>query len=331
MTIPPPNWAIRLPDAAAGALAGARCLVTGGAGFVGSNLSRVLLRLGARVTVLDSLVTGRRENLPQDQGLELVEDDLARSKHLGGLVREADYVFHLAAQVGNVKSLEHPVEDATTNVLGSVRLYDACRGTRVRRVVYSSSSACFGEAERIPLDEDHPQRPASFYALSKQAGEKYALLAHSLWGVPASCLRYFNVYGLPMEDNEYTGVISIFFRRLAAGQPLVIYGDGGAFRDFVHVADVVAANLRAALLGPAGRVWNIGTGRKSTVLELARTMAELAGSTAALEFRPARAGEVRESLADIARARRELGYEPAFDLRAGLAEVFARAWSPSPS
>jgi UDP-glucose 4-epimerase len=307
------------------ALSGSRCLVTGGAGFIGSNLVRLLLEAGASVTVLDNLSTGRRENLPDSDRLELVVDDLVTTDRLPSLLEGRRYVFHLAAQVGNVKSIERTEDDARTNVMGGVRLFDAAAKAGIEKLVYSSSSAIFGEARRIPIDEEHPQEPASFYALSKQTAEKYARLYASLRGLPAVCLRYFNVYGWPMEDNEYTGVISIFHRRLLAGEGLVIYGDGEQFRDFVHVRDVARANALAALRGVAGRVYNIGSGEKTSVMRLARAMAKLAGREASIELRGFRAGEVRESLADISRARGELGFEPGFDLESGLADLFERA------
>ncbi len=300
----------------------ARCVVTGGAGFIGSNLTRALLAAGCEVTVVDDFSTGRREHLPDSERLTVIEGDLATLPGLAALVTGADYVFHLAAQVGNVRSLEETERDAATNVLGSVRLLTACRGTALRKLVYSSSSATFGEAKRLPIDEAHPQAPESFYALSKLAAERYAGLAAGLWGVPAVSLRYFNVFGLPMEESEYTGVISIFFNRLLAGEPLVIYGDGGAFRDFVHVGDVVQANLLAALHGRPGGVYNIGTGVTTNVRELAEAMLEITGGAAEIIYREARAGEVRESVADISLARRELGYEPRFDLRRGLSGMW---------
>ena len=300
---------------------GTRCLVTGGAGFIGSNLTRALVASGAKVTVVDNFVTGKREHLAGAEAAAVVEGDLCTLPELPELVAAADYVFHLAAQVGNIKSIEETEEDARTNVLGSVRLFRACRDSAVRKLVYSSSSAIFGEAERIPIAEDHPQAPESFYALSKLTGERYALLAAALWEVPVVCLRYFNVFGLPMEHNEYTGVISIFFDRLQAGQPLVIYGDGEQFRDFVYVSDVVQANLLAAQQGPGGRVYNIGSGEATTVVRLADTMIELTGGDSEVVFESFRAGEVRRSLADIRRAREELGFAPAYGLRRGLAEM----------
>jgi UDP-glucose 4-epimerase len=304
-----------------------RCLVTGGAGFIGSNLTRALLAAGCEVTVVDDFSTGKREHLPASDRLTLVEGDLCTLPELPALVASAEHIFHMAAQVGNVLSLAKPERDAETNVLGSVRLLTACRnaaagGGTLRKLVYSSSSATFGEAERLPIDEAHPQVPASFYALSKLTAERYAVLAAGLWGVPAVCLRYFNVFGLPMEDSEYTGVISIFWKRLFAGEPLIIYGDGGQVRDFVHVGDVVRANLLAALYGHPGGVYNIGTGVATDVRQLAAAMLEVSGRDVAIEYRDARAGEVRRSLADISLARRELGYEPRFDLRRGLAEMW---------
>jgi UDP-glucose 4-epimerase len=309
-------------DALPDGFSGSRCLVTGGAGFIGSNLVRALLAAGAGVTVIDNFATGKREHLPAAEGLTVVDGDLCSLAELPETAAAADFVFHLAAQVGNVKSIEETEQDARTNVLGSLRLLRACRGTALRKLVYSSSSAIFGEAERLPIDEDHPRAPASFYALSKLTAESYATLAASLWGVPAVSLRYFNVYGLPMESNEYTGVISIWFHRLLAGKPLVVYGDGGAVRDFVYVADVVQANLAAALSGVPGRVYNVGSGRPTTIAELARTMIDLAGAGVDVLYRGPRAGEVRDSLADVARAAAELGYAPAWDLRRGLAEMW---------
>lgn len=297
---------------------GVRCLVTGGAGFIGSNLTRRLLELGAHVTVLDNLVTGSRQHLPDDVALQFVDADLRSTPLLPELVATAEVVFHLAAQVGNVKSIAEPEADAETNVMGTVRLLHACRDAPLRRLVYSSSSATFGEAETLPIAEDHPQRPASFYALSKWTAERYAVLAHALWGVPTVCLRYFNVFGLPMEDSEYTGVITIFLRRLLAGEALTIYGAGDQLRDFVFVDDVVTANLLAGRRGRPGQVYNIGSGKGTTVIELAAAMREVSGRESPTVFEGPRQGEVRLSLADISRAREELGYEPHWDLRAGL-------------
>jgi UDP-glucose 4-epimerase len=299
-----------------------RCLVTGGAGFIGSNVTRVLIAAGCTVTVIDDFSTGRREHLPASDRLTVVVGDLCALPELAELVARADYVFHLAARVGNLRSLGEPEEDAATNILGTVRLLNVCRRAAVRRLVYSSSSATFGEARQLPMGETHPQSPASFYALSKATAEHYARLGADVWGVPAVSLRYFNVFGLPVEQSEYTGVISSFFTRLLNGAPLVIYGDGHQVRDFVHVTDVVQANLLAACHGCPGGVYNIGTGVPTSIRQLAEAMIEVTGRPAEIVNREPRRGEVRESLADISRARSELGYEPRVDVRRGLAEMW---------
>jgi UDP-glucose 4-epimerase len=263
--------------------------------------------------------------------VQFVRGDVSDHPQLPSLVRESDYVFHLAAQVGNVKSLDRPVSDADSNIVGTVRLLDAARSSTVKRIVYSSSSAIFGEAEHLPIDESHPQRPASFYALSKQTGEKYALLAASLWDLPVVCLRYFNVYGYPSEDSDYSGVIAIFFRRLAEGKPLLIYGDGEQSRDFVYVLDIVQALVRAAVLGKPGQVYNIGTGRAISITALAETIAQVANVSAEIEKLPVRPGEVRHSVADITKARKELAFEPEYDLKRGLIEYWKRVHQSSPA
>jgi len=283
---------------------------------------RGLLEAGARVTVLDNFVTGRRENLPVSDRLSVAGEDLCTTPNLRAHVATADYVFHLAAQVGNLKSIENAGSDAATNVCGSVRLLEACRGTRLRKFVYASSSAIFGEAVSVPVDESHPQAPASFYALSKLTAEKYALLAAGLWSAPACCLRFFNVYGAPMPANEYSGVIPIFLDRLGRGLPVCIYGDGEQVRDFVYVADVVQAVMRAALAAQPGAVYNIGSGTPTTVLELAHALGRVTGLRVEVEYGGARSGEVRRSCADIGRARAELGYDPKYCLDRGLADLW---------
>lgn len=305
----------------------ASALVTGGAGFIGSNLTRRLLDEGAHVIVLDDLSSGRRHNLPASPNLTLVEGDLTEIEDLERLVRGVEVVFHLAAKVGTIPAILDPVEDARVNVLGTVRLLAACRGAPVRRIVCSSSAAPFGEAQTATIGEDHPQRPESFYALSKLAAERYAVMAASLLGLPTVCLRYFNVYGLPLSRTEYAGVISIFLERLRSGQPIRIFGDGTQSRDFVYVKDIVDANLRAARSGAQGAVYNIGTGTATTVLQLATLMSELAGRPPEIEFLPWRAGEIRHSTAAIDAARAALGFQPAYDLRTGLAEIWDRAWN----
>ena len=304
-------------------ITGSSCLVTGGCGFIGSNLATALLARGARVTVIDDLSTGRMENLPGSPSLTVVRADINQVPALDSLLSGVDYVFHLAAQVGNIKSIEQTESDARTNVLGSVKMYEACRRASIRKLVYASSSAIFGEAETIPIAEDHPQRPASFYALSKQTAEQYALLAHSLWGVPAVCTRFFNVYGMPMETSEYSGVINIFMDRLEQKLPLVIYGDGNQLRDFVYVKDIAQGLILAAEKGRPGETYNLGSGSAATIRELADELLALSGIPVEVRYAPFRAGEVRRSAADIRKAQSSLGYRPEFSLGDGLRDIWA--------
>jgi UDP-glucose 4-epimerase len=301
-------------------------LVTGGAGFIGSNLVRALLADGNDVVVIDDFSTGLRSNLPSSSRLIVIDADLAEHDGLAAAVARSEVVYHLAAQVGTIPSMLDPVADARANIVGTIRLLAACRDSSVRKIVCSSSAAPYGEAQADRIDEEHPQRPESFYALSKLSAERYAILAAQLLRLPTVCLRYFNVYGLPLSQSEYAGVISIFLERLQRDEPLVIYGDGSQSRDFVYVRDVVAANLLAAHNGVPGATYNIGTGTATTVLELAEVMSELAGRAPKLEFRPARAGEIHQSTAAIDRARADLGYAPAYDLRAGLGEIWEQVW-----
>lgn len=305
-------------------------LVTGGAGFIGSNLVRALLEQGSGVIVIDDFSTGRREHLPRSSKLTVIEGDLAQLADLERYVEQCDYVFHLAAQVGTLQATRDPLGDAHANIIATVRLLEACRGASVRKIVCSTSAAAFGEAQTTPIPEDHPQRPESFYALSKMAAERYAVLSATLLHLPTVCLRYFNVYGLPMAASEYAGVIVEFLGRLRANRPLVIHGDGLQDRDFVYVKDVVAANLLAAQRGAPGAVYNIGTGTATTVLDLARLMCDMADRRPPIEFLPRRPGEVRHSVAEIKLARADLGYEPAYDLRTGLRDLWSQAWTDTP-
>jgi UDP-glucose 4-epimerase len=303
---------------------GKQCLVTGGCGFIGSNLVRALIELDAKVMVLDNLSSGKLEHLPSSDKVSFIHADISSFSDWAGVLHATDYVFHLAAQVGNVKSIELTESDAMTNIVGSVRLFTACRRTKIRKLVYASSSAIFGEAETIPISEGHRQAPASFYALSKQTAEQYAVLANGLWGIPAVCVRFFNAYGLPMEQSEYSGVINIFMDRLLHSLPLTIYGDGSQIRDFVYVNDICQAILLAAEHGLPGTAYNIGTGTASSIRHLAEALIGVSGLPAEIRNAPERQGEVRRSVADIGKARRDLQYAPEYSLEEGLEAIWRR-------
>jgi UDP-glucose 4-epimerase len=300
-------------------LKGKNILVTGGAGFIGSNLVD-RLSPESRVIVLDNLSSGSLSNLEKSRGrITLVKGDIRDKGLLKDLVAEVEFVFHLAANVGNVKSIEDPSFDMEVNVKGTLNLLEACLNSRVKRLVFSSSGAIFGEAKYLPVDEDHPLNPESPYGTSKLAAEKYCYAFHKVHSLPITALRYFNAYGPRQGTSGYANVIAIFFQRIREGKPLTTYGDGEQTRDFVYVGDIVQANILAAISPKAvGEIFNIGTGQAASVNQLISIISELSGREQAVVRAAPRAGEVKHSLANIDKARRLLGYEPATDIRRGL-------------
>lgn len=300
-------------------------LVTGGAGFIGSHLVDALLRQGARVTVIDNLTTGKRENLPESgAGLDFHEGDIRDRQLLQALLTGVDVVFHQAALVSVPLSVAQPLDSADINEMGTLAVLEAARQAGCRRVVLASSSAVYGDAPVLPKHEAMPLAPLSPYAVQKMVGEHYAGLYSSLYGLETACLRYFNVFG-PRQDpsSPYSGVISIFMDRAVAGRSPVIYGDGEQTRDFIYVQDVVAANLRAATArGAAGKTFNVGTGCTITVNRLWQQVAELAGLALAPEYKGARDGDILHSVAAIDAARRHLGFSPAVRFEDGLANTY---------
>ena len=295
-------------------------LVTGGAGFIGSHLCDALLARGERVRVLDDLSTGRRENVPA--GVELLVGDAADP----AMVRQAtDGIagcFHLAAIASVARGVEDWLGTHRANLTATITILDALRGRGVP-VVYASSAAVYGDCPVRPIHEDAPLRPLSAYGADKLGCELHARVATQVHGVPTVGLRFFNVYG-PRQDprSPYSGVISIFCERLRSGRAVQIYGDGGQTRDFVFVADVVAALLAAMEARPADApVLNVCTGRATSVSGLAETIGSLLGVRAVIEHGPARPGDIRDSVGEATRLRQVLGIAPAIALRDGLAQV----------
>jgi UDP-glucose 4-epimerase len=300
-----------------------KVLVTGGAGFIGSNIVRLLVAEGHGVTVLDNLSSGYEANLHPFSGIRFVRGDVRDIEAVRTTMEGAEAVFHLAASVGNKRSIDNPIEDSEINVLGTLKVLEAARGCGVRKVVFSSSAGIFGELKTLPISEDHPVEPDSPYGASKLCAEKMCLAYAKLYGLEVACLRYFNVYGPNQRYDAYGNVIPIFANNILRGIPLTIFGDGEQTRDFVSVHDVARANVDAAMTPKAGGVFNLGSGTRVSINQLAEMVAEAAEVQLNKEHAPPRKGDVRHSLADISRAQATFGFGPAVDLRTGLSEYVA--------
>ncbi len=299
-------------------------LVTGGCGFIGSHLADALLGADHTVRILDDMSTGRPENKPA--GAELLEGDVADPRLVAEAMHGADGCFHLAAVASVERGNLDWLGTHRANLTGSITVFDAARRANPQGpvpVVYASSAAVYGDNPEVPLAETAATRPLSAYGVDKLGSEQHGFVAGRVHGIPTCGLRFFNVYG-PRQDpkSPYSGVISIFCDRLKAGQGITIFGDGGQSRDFVFVGDVVRALLAAMeRAGTDGRVYNVCTGRSTTIGELAGTIAGILGAPAEIVFGPPRAGEIRVSLGDPSSVRRELGFEARTALEEGLART----------
>lgn len=299
-----------------------RALVTGGAGFIGSNLVRALVTRGDSVVVLDNFTTGYSSNL-EGLPIRVVRGDVRDSSTVREAMRGCDPVFHLGASVGSPRSIENPVADAEINVLGTVNVLEAARAFGVRRIVFASSAGIFGALKHLPIREDHPAEPDTPYGASKLAAEKLCLAYARLYPLEAICLRYFNVYGPFQRYDAYGNVIPIFAQRILKNEPLEIHGDGAQTRDFVHVNDVIQATLKAGDVAGVSGAFNIASGSAITVEQLARMMSAISGLGSRIVHGPPRKGDVRDSIADISAARAAFGYEPGVTLDAGLRSYFS--------
>ncbi len=292
-----------------------RALVTGGAGFIGSNLADALIAAGHQVAVLDDLSRGRRSQVPE--GAHFVEADVNDDLTTVVSTIRPEVVFHHAAQIDVRRSVSEPLVDTRINVLGMVNLLQACAGSGVRRVVFASSGgAIYGDTALVPTAEDHPLRPASPYGAAKAAAELYGGVYAQLTGLEFVALRYANVYGPRQDPHGEAGVVAIFSRQLLQDQVVTINGDGTQTRDYVYVGDVVTANLEA-ITAPPG-TYNVGTGVETDVNELYRRLEAVAGITAPALHGPAKAGEQQRSCLDPSRAASALGWRPRTSLDAGL-------------
>jgi UDP-glucose 4-epimerase len=315
-----------------------KACVTGGAGFIGSHLVDRLLEDGHEVVVLDDLSTGRRSNLSRalsggtSRSIRFLEGDVRDPRAARSAVEGAEVVFHHAALAAVARSVENPVEVTEVNVMGTLRLLQACVDARVRRVVFASSSSVYGDAPTLPKREDMALSPRSPYAATKAAGEALVSAFAASYGLEGVSLRYFNVYG-PRQSprSQYAAVVPLFVEAALAGRAPVVHGDGLQTRDFTYVADVVEANLAAARAPAASGPVNVGGGARTSVLALLETVARETGWKGRPVHEAPRPGDVRDSLADLARAETRLGWRPATPLAEGVARAVAAARESTPA
>ncbi len=298
-------------------------LVTGGCGFIGSHIVEALVAEGHRVRILDNLSSGYERNIAHIKGdVDFDRGDVRDLAEVERVTEGVDYVFHEAALVSVFDSINKPLENNDINITGTLNVLEAARRCGVRRIVMASSAAGYGNNPKLPKREDMPPEPESPYAVAKVVGEYYFAVYRKLHGLAATALRYFNVYG-PRQDpgSMYSGVVSRFVDAVRQGKRPTVYGDGGQTRDFVFVKDVVQANLLAMRSPHAGGVFNVGTGRQASLLDLIGALNALTDQALEPVFEDVRSGDIRHSVADISKAGEQLGYEPRFTLRDGLREL----------
>ena len=298
-----------------------KALVTGGAGFIGSHIAERLVREGHTAVVYDNLSSGKRENLAAfADKVELIEADVRDAPQLDYRMAGCDVVFHQAAVVSVPYSVEHPQETHDVNIQGTLNVLLSAKRHKVKRVVFACSAAVYGEDPQLPKIETMRPAPISPYGVEKMCGEMYLMAWAALYGVETVSLRYFNVFG-PRQDpkSPYSGVISVFVDRALSQQTPTVFGDGEQSRDFVYVANVVDANFRAATTpGASGRAYNVGCGQRTTLNQLLAMIGRIVGRDMTPTYAAPRAGDIRDSLADISRAKKELGYAPAICVEEGL-------------
>lgn len=302
------------------------CLVTGGAGFIGSHIVDGLLRKGAKVRVVDDLSTGYEANIAHSRShIQFIKGDLADPAICREAVEGVDYVLHQAAIPSVPRSIDDPQATNRANVTATLNLAVASSQAKVKRLIFASSCAIYGDARSLPIAESAQEQPMSPYALSKLMGEQYLDMCRRVYGLAAVSLRYFNVFG-PRQDpgSPYSGVISRFLSAVLSGRRPVVFGDGDQTRDFVYVENVVHANLLACHAeGAPGQVINIGTGNSASLLDVLRTLSEITGSRIDPQYDPPRTGDIRHSCAAIDRARSLLGYEVQVSFAEGLRRTLA--------
>ncbi|MHB8963042.1 MAG: NAD-dependent epimerase/dehydratase family protein [Saccharofermentanales bacterium] len=296
-----------------------RVLITGGAGFIGSNLARYLLNENIDVRIIDNLSTGHKCNLDKID-IDFVKGDICDAESTMQACKGIDIVFHLAASVGRQRSIDEPQHDSNVNILGTINVLEGMRKNGVERIIYSSSAAIFGELIMQSIDENHPQNADSPYGVSKLAAEKMILAYSGIYDITGICLRYFNIYGVNQRFDLYGNVIPIFAKRIYSGEPLTIYGNGCQTRDFVNVKDIARANYLAAISDKGTNVYNIGSGSTITINDLAKTMIDISGKNVGINYAPARPADVQHCKAQSDKILNELGFYTSINLDNGLSE-----------
>jgi UDP-N-acetylglucosamine/UDP-N-acetyl-alpha-D-glucosaminouronate 4-epimerase len=314
-----------------------RYLVTGGAGFIGSNLVDELVRRGQTVVVFDDLSSGKESNLAQVRSkIELRIGSIEDVAALNAAAKGANYVIHFAARTSVPRSVAEPIETNRINIDGTLNVLVAARDAKVKRVVFAASSAAYGETPTLPKVETMPSDPISPYGVTKVVGELYARVFTRTYGLETACIRYFNVFG-PRQDptSQYSGVLSRFMLAAIEGQPPVIFGDGEQSRDFTYVDNVVQQTLLACEAeGASGLVFNGGTGVQSKLNDVLRLLEKLSGKKLDAKYEPPRAGDIKDSLADINLARKILNYSPSVNFEEGLRRTWAwysSNYTPTPA
>ena len=299
-----------------------KVLIVGGAGFIGSHTADILMEQGVKVRVLDNLSSGHRTNLPDSHPLmEFVEGDMRNAETVKNVMQGVSHVVHLAAQVSVVASLEDPEFSAQQNFIGYLNVLDAAKNAGVKRMVYASSAAIYGEPPSLPLDEEMAVKQLSPYGLEKQVNEEYADLYYRLHGFSALGMRFFNVYG-PRQDpkSPYAGVIALFMDRIKDNLPLTINGDGEHTRDFIYVRDVARTNVAALGVDVQGAC-NVATGEKTSLNDLVNVLSEITANTADVTYGPEREGDIVHSLANPAKMNKQVGVVAEIDLKKGLTKL----------
>ena len=301
-----------------------RYLVTGGAGFIGSHITERLLADGHRVRILDNFSTGKHENIPDSADVEVITGDVGDYDTVCAAMEQVDIVFHEAAIASVPETVGNPLASERVNYRGTVNILEAARHAGVQRVMFACSAAVYGDLPELPKREDMPVKPLTPYAIDKLASEYACQAYYKLYGLETVSLRYFNVFG-PRQDpsSPYSGVISIFSDALTQGKQPLIYGDGEQTRDFVYVADVVEANIRASTASDApGRSFNVATGGTLSINDLLKTICDIKGQPFSPDYKPGREGDIKHSRADISAAREQLDWQPTVAFEDGLQMLF---------